>query len=67
MRAGGNGPATHRQSRDRRLGSAGALIGLFFVAVSIRVEVISRSTDLRNRAARTLGLFMVEGSRETAR
>jgi hypothetical protein len=38
-------------------GAAGALIGLIVVAVSIRVEVISRSTDLRNRAAQTLGLF----------
>src|SRR3954453_23250165 len=38
-------------------GAAGALIGLVFVAVSIRVEVTSRSTDLRNRAAQTLGLF----------
>jgi hypothetical protein len=40
-------------------GAAGALTGLFFVAVSIRVEVIARSSELRNRAAQTLGLFLV--------
>ena len=38
-------------------GAAGALIGLIFVAVSIRIDVISRSAELRNRAAQTLGLF----------
>jgi hypothetical protein len=38
-------------------GTAGALIGLLFVAVSIRVDVISASVELRNRAAQTLGLF----------
>ena len=36
---------------------AGALIGLIFVAVSIRIEVISKSAELRNRAAQTVGLF----------
>jgi hypothetical protein len=38
-------------------GAAGALIGLIFVAVSIRIDVISQSAELRNRAAQTLGLF----------
>jgi hypothetical protein len=37
--------------------ASGALIGLIFVAVSIRIDVISQSADLRNRAAQTLGLF----------
>lgn len=39
-------------------GGAGALIGLLFVAVSIRVDVIARSVDLRSRAAQTLILFV---------
>jgi hypothetical protein len=38
--------------------AAGALIGLLFVAVSIRIEVIIASAELRNRAAQTLGLFV---------
>ena len=39
-------------------GAAAALTGLLFVAVSIRVEVIAASAELRNRAAQTLGLFV---------
>jgi hypothetical protein len=39
--------------------AAGALIGLLFVAVSIRIEVIAGSVELRNRAAQTLGLFVL--------
>jgi hypothetical protein len=39
-------------------GSAGALVGLLFVSVSIRIEVISASRDFRNRGAETLSLFM---------
>jgi hypothetical protein len=39
-------------------GAAAALLGLLFVAVSIRVDVIAASTELRNRAAQTLGLFV---------
>jgi hypothetical protein len=35
------------------------LIGLLFVAVSIRIDVIGRSAELRNRAAQTLGLFVM--------
>ena len=38
-------------------GSAAALVGLLFVAISIRVDVIARSPELRNRAAQTLVLF----------
>lgn len=37
--------------------AAAALIGLLFVAVSIRIDVIARSQQLRNRAAQTLSLF----------
>lgn len=38
-------------------GSAAALTGLLVVAVSIRIEVIASSQELRNRAAQTLTLF----------
>src|SRR6185437_5380804 len=38
--------------------AAGALVGLLFVAISIRIEVISASQEFRNRAAETLSLFM---------
>ena len=38
--------------------AAAGLTGLLFVAVSIRVDVIGRSQELRNRAAQTLALFM---------
>ena len=37
--------------------AAAALIGLLFVAVSIRVNVIAASKELRNRAAQALSLF----------
>jgi hypothetical protein len=37
--------------------AAAALIGLLFVAVSIRIDFIARSNELRNRAAQTLSLF----------
>jgi hypothetical protein len=37
--------------------AAAALIGLLFVAVSIRIDFIARSQELRNRAAQTLSLF----------
>jgi hypothetical protein len=39
-------------------GAAGALIGLLFISVSIRIEVISASPDFRNRAAATLSLLI---------
>jgi hypothetical protein len=39
-------------------GAAGALVGLLFVSVSIRIDVISASPDFRNRGAETLSLFM---------
>jgi hypothetical protein len=39
-------------------GAAGALIGLLFVSVSIRIDVISASPDFRNRSAATLSLFV---------
>src|SRR5262249_35464947 len=37
---------------------AAALLGLLFVAVSIRVETIARSDELRNRSAQTLTLLL---------
>jgi len=37
--------------------AAASLTGLLFVAVSIRIDVIARSAELRNRAAQTLALF----------
>lgn len=40
-------------------GAAASLTGLLFVAVSIRIEVIARSEELRNRAAQTLSLFLM--------
>ena len=39
-------------------GAAAALLGLLFVAVSIRVNVIAGSAELRNRAAQTGVLFL---------
>lgn len=39
-------------------GAAAALTGLLFVAVSIRIDVIAKSQELRNRAAQTLALFL---------
>ena len=40
-------------------GSAAAgLTGLLFVAVSIRIDAIAKSHELRNRAAQTLALFV---------
>ena len=38
-------------------GAAATLTGLLFVAVSIRITYITRSQELRNRAAQTLSLF----------
>jgi hypothetical protein len=35
-----------------------ALLGLLFVAVSIRVETIAKSAELRNRSAQTLSLLL---------
>jgi hypothetical protein len=35
-----------------------ALLGLLFVAVSIRVDTIARSAELRNRSAQTLTLLL---------
>jgi uncharacterized membrane protein len=39
-------------------GAAAGLTGLLFVAVSIRIDVIAKSQELRNRAAQTLALFV---------
>lgn len=39
-------------------GAAAGLTGLLFVAVSIRIEAIAKSQELRNRAAQTLTLFV---------
>jgi hypothetical protein len=39
-------------------GAAAGLTGLLFVAVSIRVDVIAASRELRNRAGQTLVLFV---------
>ncbi len=38
--------------------AAAGLTGLLFVAVSIRIDVIAKSQELRNRAAQTLALFV---------
>jgi hypothetical protein len=38
-------------------GSAGALVGVLFVAISIHAGRIAESTDLRGRAAQTLVIF----------
>jgi hypothetical protein len=35
-----------------------ALLGLLFVAVSIRVETIAKSAELRNRSAQTSTLLL---------
>ena len=40
-------------------GAAAGLTGLLFVAVSIRIDVIAKSQELRNRAAQTLALFVI--------
>lgn len=39
--------------------AAAGLVGLLFVAVTLRIDVISRAPDLRSRAAQTLTLFAV--------
>jgi hypothetical protein len=39
-------------------GASGALIGLLFVAISIRAPTIAASADLRGRAAQTLVIFV---------
>jgi hypothetical protein len=36
-----------------------SLLGLLFVAVSIRVEVIARSPELRSRSAQTMALLLI--------
>jgi hypothetical protein len=38
-------------------GAAAALMGLLFVAVTLRIDAISRARDLRSRATQTLTLF----------
>jgi|tagenome__1003787_1003787.scaffolds.fasta_scaffold20794172_2 hypothetical protein len=40
-------------------GASAAMVGLLFVAVSIKVEVIVHSVALRARAAQTMTLFLV--------
>lgn len=40
-------------------GAAAALMGLLFVAVTLRIDAVSRAPDLRSRAAQTLTLFAV--------
>jgi hypothetical protein len=40
-------------------GTAAALVGLLFVAVTLRIDELSRAPDLRSRAAQTLTLFAV--------
>src|SRR6185295_334800 len=39
-------------------GATAGLLGLLFVAVSIRVETIAKSAELRNRSAQTLTLLL---------
>ena len=39
-------------------GATAALLGLLFVAVSLRIEVIAPSDELRKRAAQTLSLLL---------
>jgi hypothetical protein len=39
-------------------GAAAVLTGLLFVAVSIRIEAITKSEELRDRAGETLALFV---------
>ncbi len=38
-------------------GAAAALLGLLFVAISIRLNVVAASRELRNRSAQTMVLF----------
>ncbi len=40
-------------------GATAGLTGLLFVAVSIRIDFIARSQELRNRAAQTLALSIL--------
>jgi hypothetical protein len=40
-------------------GASAALVGLLFVAVTLRIDAIARAPDLRSRAAQTLTLFAV--------
>jgi hypothetical protein len=39
-------------------GATAALLGLLFVAVSLRIEVIARSDEVRGRSAQTLSLLL---------
>jgi hypothetical protein len=39
-------------------GASAALLGLLFVAVSLRIEVIARSDEVRGRSAQTLSLLL---------
>src|SRR5215471_1428776 len=39
-------------------GACAALLGLLFVAVSLRVEAIARSDELRNRCTQTMALLL---------
>lgn len=40
-------------------GAAAALMGLLFVAVTLRIDAMTRARDLRSRAAQTLTLFAI--------
>lgn len=40
-------------------GAAAALMGLLFVAVTLRIDTVAAAPDLRSRAAQTLTLFAV--------